>query len=107
MRKEPEVIGSYWDGTPILDVTGTANRPGCLRAERVGRKALVLHKCDRPVKCLDGKLRSYQVEEALLSCDDDNELACVRCNEYNYYTKLDVLPVLRGRKNLFGTVPFN
>ena len=107
MSKEPKVVGAYWDGTPVMDVTGIANRPGCLRAERAGRKALVLTKLEQPVRCFDGHSRSYQVEEALLSCEDDNELACVRCNEYNYYTKLDVLPVLRGRKNLFDTVPFN
>jgi hypothetical protein len=47
------------------------------------------------------------VEEAVLSCDGDDELACVQCNEYNYYTRKDVLPVLAGRKTLFETVPFN
>ena len=42
-----------------------------------------------------------------LSCDGDDELACVQCNEFNYYTRSDILPVLRGRKTLFETVPFN
>ena len=91
----------------IQDVTQKANRPGCLKAERKGRQALVLTKCDKPVKCFDGKRRLYQVEEAVLSCDGDDELACVQCNEYNYYTRKDVLPVLAGRKTLFETVPFN
>jgi hypothetical protein len=91
----------------IQDVTNKANRSGCLKAERKGRQALVLTKCDKPVKCADGKRRSYQVEEALLSCDGDDELACVRCNEFNYYTRKDILPVLTGRKTLFETVPFN
>ena len=51
MSKEPKVVGHYWDGTPVLDVTEIANRPGCTLAERAGRRALVLSKCDRPVKC--------------------------------------------------------
>ena len=106
MKPVPEEVGTY-DGEPVLDVTHTANRPGCLRAERCGCKALVLTRCDRPVICFDGKRRYYQVEEAVLSCDGDNELACVQCNEYNYYKREDVLPVLKGRRTLFDTVPFN
>ena len=107
MSKEPKVVGYYWDGTPVLDVTEIANRPGCTLAERAGRRALVLTKLEKPVRCFDGHSRSYQVEEAVLSCDGDNELACVQCNEYNYYKREDVLPVLKGRRTLFDTVPFN
>lgn len=90
----------------ILDVTSTANRPGCFRAERKGLLALVLTKCDRPVRCADGVRRSYQVEEIILS-EEENELACVSVNEFNYYSQKDVRPVLEGRATLFDTVPFN
>ena len=94
-------------GRPVVVVTDVANRPGCIRAERCGRLAMVLSRCDRPVRCLDGKLRTYCVETAMLSADDDNELACVQNNEYTYYKRDQVLPVLTGKALLFDTLAFD
>lgn len=34
-------------GRPVVVVTDVANRPGCIRAERCGRLAMVLSRCDR------------------------------------------------------------
>jgi hypothetical protein len=99
-------VGKH-QGEDILDVTAKANRPGALRAERCGRMSLVLIKCSKPVTCSDGRRRSYQVEEALLSCDGDNELACVQCNEFNYYSARELAPYLKRGKPLFNFIPFN
>lgn len=84
----------------IKDVTETANRPGCIRAERKGKLALVLSKLDYPIVRLDGKRVSFQIEEIVLSQEED-ELACVWCNEYNYYSAKELASYLRHGKDLF------
>lgn len=85
----------------IKDVTETANRPGCIRAERKGKLALVLSKLDYPVKRFDGKRVSYKIEEIVLSTEED-ELACVMYNEYNYFSAKELAPYLRQGKDLFS-----
>jgi hypothetical protein len=107
MKSQPDMVWTDELGRDVLDVTATANRAGHLRAERKERMALVLHKLAKPVTCSDGHRRSFQVEEALLSVDNDNELACVRCSEFNYYSAKELAPYLRRGKPLFSFVPFN
>lgn len=98
-------IGTHY-GSTIYDVTDTANRPGCLRAERVGLMALILHKLDTPVKRFDGKRVMYRIEEAVLS-QEENELACVRYNQFEFYSKKELAAFFKEGKPLFETVNFN
>lgn len=99
------IVHTLWEdrdsGRPVLDVTATANRPGCLRAERRGKLALVLSRLDRKVKRADGKIVGYQVEDVELS-EEENELACVRNNSYTYWSAQELAPFLKHGRSLFS-----
>lgn len=103
----PPILGTDDQGRTILDVTMTANRAGVLRAERIDRLGLVLKKLVQPVRCVDGKRRSFVLEDMLLSADNDNELACVLANEFNYYTAKELEPFLKRHKPLFTFLGVN
>lgn len=98
----PEVIEVDEYEREVLDVTDTANRPGCLRAERRGRLGLVLHKLDSPIVRFDGKRVSYQLEDTSLYEDDDNELACVAGNDFTYWSARELSQYLKEKKPLFS-----
>ena len=98
----PPLLGTDELGREIHDVTMIANRAAPLRAERVGRLALVLRKLVTPVTRFDGKRVSYCLEDIVLSQDEDNELACVKANDFNYYSAKELEPFLKGKKPLFS-----
>jgi hypothetical protein len=98
----PQILGYDSLGRDIHDVTLTANRGGVMRAERVDRMALVLKKLVAPVTRFDGKRVSYCLEDMVLSQDEDNELACVKANDFNYYSAKELEPFLKGKKPLFS-----
>lgn len=84
----------------ILDVTNTANRIGHIHAERKGFLALVLTKLDKPIRRFDGKIADYQIEDIMLS-KEDNQLACVKANDFTFWTKKELRPYLSQGKFLF------
>ena len=90
----------------IIDVTETANRIDIIKAERNGRLALVLSKLDYPLKRFDGRKAIYQIEEIVLS-EEENELACVKYNEFNYYTVPEMKPFFKDGLNLFDFLAVN
>jgi len=98
----PQLLGTDDLGRDIHDVTLTANRGGVLRAERVDRMALVLKKLVSPVTRFDGKRVSYCLEDMVLSKEDDNELACVGANDFNYFSAKELAPFLKRGKPLFS-----
>lgn len=84
----------------ITDVTNTANRIGHIHAERKGFLALVLAKLDKPIRRFDGKIADYQIEDIVLS-KEDNQLACVKANEFTFWTKKELRSYLKDGKPLF------
>jgi hypothetical protein len=88
----------------IIDVTKTANRVGHLKAERKDKLAMVLSKLEKPITRFDGRRVSYQLETIVLS-KEENELACVLHNDFDYFSKREINLFFKG-KNLFEFLTF-
>ena len=86
------------DEPAVVDLT--EEFPGCIRAARKGVNTLILRRLLRPRRRFDGKRASYELEYRWHR-SSQVDVHSVLGNEFTFWQRREIEPVLSGIRELF------